>query len=69
MFQYRLQKRNHKRAINILQHPRFRAAYDFLGLRALAGDEAIELAEWWTVFQDATLKEQTKMIAKQRRKR
>jgi len=69
MFQYRLQKRNHKRAINILQHPRFRAAYDFLGLRALAGDESIELAEWWTIFQDATLKEQNKMIAKQRRKR
>ena len=60
LFQYRLQKRNSKRAQDLLEHPRFRAAYDFLGLRALAGDESMELAEWWTTFQDATPKTQTK---------
>lgn len=69
LFQYRLQKRNSKRAQDLLSHPRFRAAYDFLGLRALAGDESMELAEWWTVFQDASPKEQSKMLAKQRQKK
>ncbi len=68
LFQYRLQKRNSKRAQDLLEHPRFRAAYDFLGLRALAGDESMELAEWWTVFQDATPKTQNKMLAEQRKK-
>ncbi len=38
-----LQKRR-RRALNLLQHPRFRAAYDFMALRALAGDENMELA-------------------------
>ena len=68
LFQYRLQKRNSKRAQDLLEHPRFRAAYDFLGLRALAGDESMELAEWWTTFQDATPKTQNKMILEQKRK-
>ncbi len=68
LFQYRLQKRNSKRAQDLLEHPRFRAAYDFLGLRALADDESMELAEWWTLFQDATLKMQHKMLAEQRKK-
>ncbi|MDF1646973.1 MAG: polynucleotide adenylyltransferase PcnB [Legionellaceae bacterium] len=68
LFQYRLQKRNSKRAQDLLEHPRFRAAYDFLGLRALAGDESIELAEWWTAFQDAPPKVQNKMLAEQRKK-
>ncbi len=69
LFQYRLQKRHSKRALDLLEHPRFRAAYDFLALRALAGDESMELADWWTVFQDATPKTQKKMIAEQRRKK
>jgi poly(A) polymerase len=68
LFQYRLEKRHSKRAQDLLTHPRFRAAYDFLGLRALAGDAPMELAEWWTVFQDAPPKTQQKMLATQRKK-
>lgn len=67
LFQYRLQKTNSKRVYDLLVHPRFRAAYDFLGLRALVGDESMTLAQWWTIFQDAKPKEQTKMLAKQRK--
>lgn len=63
LLQYRFPKRFGGRAFNLLQHPRFRAAYDFMALRALAGDEAIDLAQWWTTFQEATEKEQTEMIA------
>jgi poly(A) polymerase len=43
--------RSGKRPLRLLSHPRFRAAYDFLLLRAEAGEEGMaELAEWWTHF-------------------
>jgi poly(A) polymerase len=68
LFQYRLQKRTGKRPQQLLEHPRFRAAYDFLALRALAGDESVELADWWTKFQDVDFDTQNKMIAEQKKK-
>lgn len=37
----------------LLTHPRFRAAYDFLVLRAEAGEADPALADWWTRFQEA----------------
>ncbi|MDG4550700.1 MAG: polynucleotide adenylyltransferase PcnB [Candidatus Contendobacter sp.] len=37
-----------KRALRLLDHPRFRAGYDFLLLRAEADEQAAELADWWT---------------------
>lgn len=63
ILQYRLSKRVGRRAFHLLQHPRFRAAYDFLALRALAGDESMELADWWTTFQEADLAKQNEMVA------
>ena len=63
LLQYRFAKRQGGRAFNLLQHPRFRAAYDFMALRALAGDEAMDLAQWWTTFQEVNEAEQTKMVA------
>ncbi|WP_199739249.1 polynucleotide adenylyltransferase PcnB [Legionella qingyii] len=63
LLQYRFAKRLGGRAFNLLQHPRFRAAFDFMALRALAGDESMELAQWWTAFQDAGEAEQAKMVA------
>lgn len=63
LLQFRFSKRHGNRAFNLLEHPRFRAAYDFLALRALAGDETLELAEWWTSFQDLSPNEQKKMVA------
>lgn len=62
LMQFRLPKRSGHRAHLLLEHPRFRAAYDFLALRALAGDESMELAQWWTTFQDADAATQTEMI-------
>jgi poly(A) polymerase len=41
-----------KRALRLLQHPRFRAAYDLLALRAQAGEEVGSLVDWWTEFQE-----------------
>ena len=63
ILQYRLTKRSGRRAFNLLQHPRFRAAYDFLALRALAGDESMELADWWTNFQEVDDDIKNKMVS------
>lgn len=63
LLQFRFPKRLGGRAANLLQHPRFRAAYDFLALRALAGDESMELADWWTTFQEVDAEKQIEMVA------
>jgi len=52
MLQPRFQRRGGKRAQRLLAHPRFRAAYDFLALRAQAGDAPPELAQWWHELQE-----------------
>jgi len=39
-----------KRPLRLLAHPRFRAGYDFLLLRAESDEQAAELADWWTRF-------------------
>jgi poly(A) polymerase len=50
--QSRLEQPHAGRARRLLTHPRFRAAYDFLLLRAEAGDAALQdIAGWWTRAQ------------------
>ncbi len=49
--QDRLIRRAPKRSKRLLDHPRFRAAYDFLLLRSEAGDADKNLAKWWTEYQ------------------
>lgn len=49
--QARLERRGGKRSQRLLRHPRFRAAYDFLEMRALGGDAADDLAKWWRELQ------------------
>lgn len=63
MMQYRLPKRLGHRSYYLLQHPRFRAAYDFLVMRALVGDESVALADWWTTFQAVEDSKKEEMIA------
>ncbi len=62
LLQFRFPTRQGLRAEHTLEHPRFRAAYDFLALRALADDESIELAQWWTTYQDLDLPEREAMV-------
>lgn len=65
--QQRLTKRIGRRAYMTLDHPRFRAAYDFLLIRAeVDGGELVELAQWWTEFQAAPPSQQKKMQNKLR---
>ncbi|MGH8279150.1 MAG: polynucleotide adenylyltransferase PcnB [Gammaproteobacteria bacterium] len=51
--QARFLQRQGKRPVRLLTHPRFRFAYDFLMLRAAAGEADPELATWWTEAQTA----------------
>jgi len=51
MLQPRFNRRAGVKSLGLLHHPRFRAAYDFLLLRAQAGAADPELAEWWTDIQ------------------
>jgi poly(A) polymerase len=62
LLQYRFPQRTPKWAFRVLHHPRFRAAYDFLLLRSQAGEEAQELATWWTHFQTANEEERHALI-------
>lgn len=52
-----------RRPLLVLEHPRFRAAYDFLCLRAEVGDADPEKAEWWTKFQEVDETTQQQMLA------
>jgi poly(A) polymerase len=51
LMQPRFERRAGRRAARFLDHPRFRAAYDFLLLRVASGEVDPELAAWWTRLQ------------------
>ena len=59
--QPRLEHPSGRRALRLLTHPRFRAAFDLLLLRAQFGLAAPEMAEWWTQVQAAPHEEQGRM--------
>ncbi|MBB5018125.1 poly(A) polymerase [Chitinivorax tropicus] len=62
--QPRFEQRAGKRPFRLLENPRFRAGYDFLCLRAESGEVEMELAEWWTRFQDVDGAERERMLIK-----
>ncbi|MEI6458164.1 MAG: polynucleotide adenylyltransferase PcnB [Pseudomonadota bacterium] len=49
--QPRFDRRDGRRALALLAHPRFRAAYDFMLLRSDAGLVPGDVADWWTEIQ------------------
>ncbi|MGN6701599.1 MAG: polynucleotide adenylyltransferase PcnB, partial [Burkholderiaceae bacterium] len=51
--QPRFERRIGKSPYKLLEHPRWRAGYDFLLLRCASGELDAELGEWWTAFVDA----------------
>jgi poly(A) polymerase len=60
--QHRLNQRSGMRALRLLDHPRFRAAYDFLLMREDAGEKLDGLGSWWTHFQVADDEQREQMI-------
>jgi poly(A) polymerase len=76
LLQPRFLQRGGTRPFRLLEHPRFRAAYDFFELRARAGNAPLEAARWWEGFQAASGSEREAMLhadegpkAKRRRRR
>ncbi len=69
--QLRLERRQGKRAAELVDHKRFRAAYDFLLLREQAGEDIGDLGQWWTEFQNLPLEARLAQMGgdKPRRKR
>jgi poly(A) polymerase len=63
VLQPRFERRDGRRALALLHHPRFRAAYDFLLLRAEAGLVPAELATWWTEIQTLSAEERLERVA------
>jgi poly(A) polymerase len=73
--QPRFEQRGGQRPFRLLEHPRFRAGYDFLLLRCESGEAGAVLGDWWTSFQNADADARATMLvadtgpAKKRRKR
>ncbi len=61
--QPRLEKPNAKYVHAMLNHPRFRAAFDFLVLRAGSGENIGDAADWWTKFQTANEAQRHELLA------
>jgi len=62
--QPRLEQFRGKRALKLLDGRRFRAAYDFLCLRASIEPQLEPLAAWWTDVQELPIDERLDFIAK-----
>ena len=75
LLQPRFLQRGGHRPFRLLEHPRFRAAYDFFELRAHSANAPAEVAKWWERFQEASPDEREEMLvseeagAKKKRRR
>jgi len=69
--QPRLKRLNMKNPERLLTHPRFRAAYDFLLLRAQGGEDVTEAVDMWTRLQDnpEIPNESSKGVSRRKRRR
>ena len=61
-FQPRLEQPRGKRALRLLEQPRFRAAFDLLALRAQLGLAPPDIAAWWTRLQEVTPGERAALV-------
>jgi poly(A) polymerase len=59
--QPRLEQPRGRRALRMLEQPRFRAGFDLLLLRAEMGLASRELADWWTQVQEASQADRDRM--------
>ena len=62
LMQPRFLQRGGQRPYRLLEHPRFRAAYDFFELRAQSGNAPRDVAEWWERFQRVSADERETML-------
>lgn len=59
--QPRLESPRGRRALRLLEHPKFRAAFDLLQLRAEAGMANADIVRWWEALQQATPDERERL--------
>jgi poly(A) polymerase len=59
--QPRLEHPRGRRALRVLEHPRFRAAFDLLLLRSEFGLASRDMAKWWTRAQEVSAEERGRM--------
>ncbi len=64
VMQGRFNFKNQRRVMNFLSYKRFRAAYDFLCLRAQSGEAVEEDCQWWTLIQEVDEEEKIAMCRK-----
>jgi poly(A) polymerase len=62
LLQPRFVQRGGHRPFRLLEHPRFRAAYDFFALRADSANAPQEVALWWERFQEVSPDERERML-------
>ncbi len=63
ILQLRFQQQKGRKALNLLQHKRFRAAYDLFYLRAHScASDLMPLADWWTQIQELDEKEKLDFV-------
>lgn len=72
--QFKLEQRTRRNVNGTINHPRFRAAYDFLLLREESGEDLGKIGQWWTEFQFGDTKLRDQLIeqlprAKRRKRR
>ncbi|EEX49608.1 poly(A) polymerase [Pasteurella multocida] len=66
--QLQLLKRTGNATMRVMEHPKFRAAFDLLVMRAeIEGGEAIELAAWWHEYQFSNMEQRDLLIKEQQR--
>ena len=63
--QPRFDQRFGRRPWRLVEHPRFRAGYDFVQLRCESGELPAELGEWWAAFQRAGEHERGQMLLRE----
>jgi poly(A) polymerase len=63
MMQPRFEKRVGSTPFGMVDQPRFRASFDFMRLRAQAGEVDESLAEWWQEFSIASDEQREDMVA------
>ncbi|EPJ52964.1 MAG: poly(A) polymerase [Osedax symbiont Rs2] len=60
--QFRLTRRPGSKAQQLVEHPRFRAAYDLLVLREKSGEDLDGISTWWTEYQDASEDQREQLV-------
>ena len=60
--QPRFEQRAGRRPFSLIEHPRYRAAYDFLLLRCESGELPAEIGNWWTTFAEADSETRAAML-------